>query len=106
METIVEGMGTTAVAMATTAETTGIMATTVDIIDTTGMVTTMDITVTGGRGSMALAGVIHGTPGMGAMDIPITALTTIRAMATHMGAITAATTAAPTTAMATPTVQE
>ena len=105
MDSMVEVMATTADTMDTMAETAGIMATMAETMDTTGMVTTMDITVAGGRGSTAQAGVIRGTP-MGAMDIPITALITIRAMGTRMGAITAATTAAPTTTMDMPPVQE
>ena len=87
-----------------TAETTGIMATMEDTVDTTGIAATMDITVTGGRGSMALVGVIRGT-GIRTMDIPITAPTTIRPMATRMAATTAAaTTAALTTEMTMPPV--
>jgi hypothetical protein len=101
-DTTVEAMGT----MEDTADTTVEAMGTTDTADTTedtidpGIVATMDITVTGGRGYLALAGVIRGTRGMGTMDIPITAPTTIRPMATRMGGTPAAITAGLTTEMA------
>jgi hypothetical protein len=106
MDTMVEVMGTTAEVMDTMAETIGIMATTEDTADTTGIVDTTDIMVAGGRGSTALVGVIRGTPGIRAMDIPITGPITIRPMATRTGATMAAITAALTTEIGMPPVQE
>ena len=100
-----EAMDIMAGAMDTTAKTAGIMATTADTVDTTGIVDTMDITVTGGRGSTALVGAIHGTPGIRTMAIPM-APTTIRTMATRLGATPAAITAARTTEMAMPPLQK
>lgn len=86
---------------------TGATTATGDTADITGIADTTDITATGGRGSTGLAGVIHGTPRIGAMTIPITVPTTIRTMAAiHMGATMAAITAALATALVMRPVRE